>query len=137
MGMTKEGIDRAIRGIQAIADATERYCGFTGHEIRTNKSAVQMMLWLETKTGEKLVPKSELPRLYLRRWQPGKLPWTVEFSGARLSRSVSLLQLGLSPPRIFILLIHISLLHHGGPCAIYTIRYPSGVIRKVMGFMFR
>ena len=35
----REGIDRAIHGIQALADATERYCGFTGHEIRTNKSA--------------------------------------------------------------------------------------------------
>ena len=82
--VNREGIESAIAGIQALADATERYCGFTGHEIRTNKSAVQMMLWLETKTGEKLLPKAELPRLFLRRWKPGKVPWSVELGEPEL-----------------------------------------------------
>ena len=58
-------------------------------------------------------------------------------SGARLSRSVSFLQLGLSPPRIFILLINISLLHHDGPCACRTISIPVRSYSKGYGFMIR
>ena len=34
------------------------------------------------------------------------------------------IQLGLSPPRIYILLIHISLLHHDVPCALTDVLGP-------------
>ncbi len=45
--LKKQDIPGALLAIQRIADATELYCGFTGHQIRVDKSALQFLLWLD------------------------------------------------------------------------------------------
>ena len=81
---TPADIPLAIKAIQQIADATERYCGFTGHEIRVDKSALQMLLYVQTAQGATLVPKEQLPTLYLRRWQSATTQhtWGVQLGPA-------------------------------------------------------
>ena len=74
-------IPGAIDAIQQVANATERYCGFTGHQIRVDKSALQMLLYVRTASGAMLVPKEQLPTLYLRRWQSAT---TAETWGVKL-----------------------------------------------------
>ena len=67
-------IPRCLEAIQKVADATERYCGFTGHQIRVDKSALQLLLWLKVSEHETMLitDKNELSSLMLRQWEKGE-----------------------------------------------------------------
>ena len=74
----KRDIPAALTAIQKIADATELYCGFTGHQIRVDKSALQFLLWIaDGEGGSTMVDKADMPPLYLRQWLKGPGLWEV------------------------------------------------------------
>jgi hypothetical protein len=68
----------ALAAIQRIADATELYCGFTGHQIRVDKSALQFLLWIaDGKGGSNLLSKEDMTPIYLRQWLKSPGLWKV------------------------------------------------------------
>ena len=61
--------------LQTLLDAVELFCGCTGHEIKTKKSHVLILMWLLDETKGAIECASSLSTvLTLRRWQASPTP---------------------------------------------------------------
>ena len=62
--------------LQTLLNAVELFCGCTGHEIKTKKSHVLLLMWLSDMTQGAVECKSSLNMtLTLQRWQTSHVRW--------------------------------------------------------------
>ncbi len=63
--------------LQTLLDAVELFCGCTGHEIKTKKSHVLLLMWLSDETQGAIECQTSLNKvLTLRRWKTSHIRWT-------------------------------------------------------------
>jgi hypothetical protein len=62
--------------LQGLLDGVELFCGCTGHEMKTNKSHVLILMWLVDTTGGAVEwPTALASALVMRRWLPSNTRW--------------------------------------------------------------
>ena len=62
--------------LQGLLDGVELFCGCTGHEIKTKKSHVLILMWLVDTTGGAVEwPTALASALVIRRWLPSNTRW--------------------------------------------------------------